>query len=128
LRVPITLIVLTVVIVVWALVEVIQANSAQIRRLPKWAWAILVVFPLPPLGAIAWFFLGRPKKDGSAPPPVSGGGLNLPNLPRRTRYVARPAPDDDPDFLRRLNDEAEKQKKLRKFEDDLKNEDKGPRD
>lgn len=124
---PITLIVLTVVIVVWALVEVIQANAGQIRRLPKWAWAILVVFPLPPVGAIAWFFLGRPKRDAVAAPQATGGGLNLPNLPRRTRYVARPAPDDDPDFLRRLNDEAENQKMLRKFEDDL-NGDKDPRD
>ncbi|MBA3744729.1 PLD nuclease N-terminal domain-containing protein [Sporichthya sp.] len=116
---PITLIVLTVVIVVWALVEVIQANAAQIRRLPKWAWVILVVFPLPPLGAIAWFFLGRPKGDAVAAPQPSGGGLNLPNLPRRTKYVSRPAPDDDPDFLRRLNAEAEHQKMLRKLEDDL---------
>lgn len=116
---PITLIVLTVVIVIWALVEVLQADSARIRRLPKWAWAILVVFPLPPLGAIAWFFVGRPKKDISAPAQPSGGGLTLPNLSRRTRYVARPAPDDDPEFLRRLKDEAEHQRMLRRLEDDL---------
>lgn len=118
-RVPITLIVLTVLIVVWALVEVLQADREQIRRLPKWAWAVLVVFPLPPVGAIAWFFLGRPKVEAGVPrnsPPV---GLNLPNLPRRTRYVARPAPDDDPDFLRRLNEEAEHRRMLRRLEEDL---------
>ncbi|HUR74785.1 MAG TPA: PLD nuclease N-terminal domain-containing protein [Sporichthya sp.] len=115
---PITLIVLTVVLVVWALVEVVQANPAHIRRLPKWAWAILVVFPLPPLGAIAWFFLGRPRGDAVAVQ-ASSAGRGLPNLPRRTRYVARPAPDDDPDFLRRLNDEAEHRRMLRRLEDDL---------
>ncbi len=119
---PITLIVLTVVIVVWALVEILQADRAQIRHLPKWAWLILSVFPLPPLGAIAWFFLGRPKAGVAATPrPTAGGGLTLPNLPRRTRYVARPAPDDDPEFLRRLNDEAEHRRMLRRLEDDLDN-------
>ncbi|HVE26392.1 MAG TPA: PLD nuclease N-terminal domain-containing protein [Sporichthya sp.] len=112
---PITLIVLTVVVVVWALVEVIQSDPAQVRRLPRWAWAILVVFPLPPVGAIAWFFLGRPKAEAGA---VVGRGAGL-NLPGRTRYVARPAPDDDPDFLRRLNDEAEHRKLFRRLEDDL---------
>jgi hypothetical protein len=119
LRVPITLIVLTILIVVWALVEVIQADKDHVRSLPKWAWAILVVFPLPPVGAIAWFFLGRPKVEAGVPRNPSAGGLNLPNLPRRTRYVARPAPDDDPDFLRRLNDEAEHRRMLRRLEEDL---------
>lgn len=117
---PITLIVLTIIIVIWALVEVVQADKAQVRHLPKWAWLILVVFPLPPLGAIAWFFLGRPK-GGVTARPASGGGLNLPNLPRRTRYVSRPAPDDDPEFLRRLQAEAEHQRMLRRLEDDLNN-------
>ncbi|WP_019875085.1 PLD nuclease N-terminal domain-containing protein [Sporichthya polymorpha] len=117
-RVPITLIVLTVMIVVWALVEVVQADKAQIRRLPKWAWLVLCVFPLPPTGAIAWFFLGRPKAGVAGV--GNAGSLNLPNLPRRTRYVSRPAPDDDPDFLRRLNEEAERQRMLRRLEDDLK--------
>ena len=116
---PITLIVLTILIVVWALVEVIQADKDHVRRLPKLAWAVLVVFPLPPLGAIAWFFLGRPKVEAAVPRNSSAGGLNLPNLSRRTRYVARPAPDDDPDFLRRLNDEAEHRRMLRRLEDDL---------
>jgi len=120
LRVPITLIVLTIIIVIWALVEVVQADKGSVRHLPKWAWLILVVFPLPPLGAIAWFFLGRPKGGVAASPrSASGGGLNLPNLPRRTKYVSRPAPDDDPEFLRRLKDEAERQRMLRRLEEDL---------
>ena len=112
---PITLIVLAIVLVVWALVEVIQADAARIRLLPKWAWAILTVFPLPPLGALAWFFLGRPKAEAGAVAQRSGGLT----LPGRTKYVARPAPDDDPDFLRRLNDEAEGRKLFRRLEDDL---------
>ena len=118
-RVPITLIVLTVVIVLWALIEVLQADKDQVRGLPKLAWAVLVVFPLPPLGAIAWFLLGRPKVEAGVPRTGSAGGLTLPNLARRTRYVARPAPDDDPEFLRRLNAEAEHRRMLRRLEEDL---------
>jgi hypothetical protein len=114
--VPITLIVLAIVLVVWALVEVVQAEPARIRLLPKWAWLILSVFPLPPAGAIAWFFLGRPKAEAGAVAHRSAGGLGLPG---RTKYVSRPAPDDDPDFLRRLNDEAEHRKLFRRLEDDL---------
>jgi hypothetical protein len=113
--VPISLIVLTIVIVVWALVEVVQADAARVRNLPKWAWAVLTVFPLPPVGAIAWFFLGRPKGDAVA---AGAKGVGI-SLPGRTKYVARPAPDDDPDFLRRLNDEAEHRKMFRRLEDDL---------
>jgi hypothetical protein len=117
--VPITLIVLAIVVVVWALVEVVQADPARVRLLPKWAWAILTVFPLPPTGAIAWFLLGRPKAEAGAVAPRTGGGFSLSNLPGRTKYVARPAPDDDPEFLRRLNDEAEHRKLFRRLEDDL---------
>jgi hypothetical protein len=113
--VPITLIVLAVVLVVWALVEVVQADPARVRLLPKWAWAVLTVFPLPPLGAIAWFFVGRPKAEAGAVAQRSSGLT----LPGRTKYVARPAPDDDPDFLRRLNDEAEGRKLFRRLEDDI---------
>jgi hypothetical protein len=113
--VPISLIVLTVVIVIWALVEVIQADPAHVRRLPKMIWALLVVFPLYPVGAIAWFFLGRPKGEPVGAHQRSSGI----SLPGRTKYVARPAPDDDPDFLRRLNDDAENRKMFRRLEDDL---------
>jgi hypothetical protein len=111
-----TLIVLTIVVVVWALVEVLQADPAQVRRLPRWAWAVLVIFPLPPVGAIVWFFLGRPRTDAVAVGHPSGGGLSL---PRRQKYVSRPAPDDDPDFLSRLKAEAEHLRMLRRLEDDL---------
>lgn len=112
----VALIVVSVVIVVWALVEVLQADPASVRRMPRLAWGILTVFPFPPIGAIAWFFLGRPKVAVGASGQRSSGGSTL---GRRQRYVSRPAPDDDPEFLRKLNAEAEHQRMIRRLEDGL---------
>lgn len=109
------LIVASVVVIVWALVEIAQADRGAVRRLPKWAWAVLSV--LSPAGAVAWFLLGRPKVAVNASDQHRQRGG--PSLGRRQRYVARPAPDDDPEFLRKLNDEAEHRRMLRRLEDDL---------
>ncbi|MGQ0623717.1 MAG: PLD nuclease N-terminal domain-containing protein [Sporichthyaceae bacterium] len=107
-------------ITVWALVEVIQADPSQVRRLPKWAWVVAIVLTWPiAIGSVAWFWLGRPKVTASTPGargPRRGTGMNL---PMRRRYVARPAPDDDPEFLGKLNAEAERDKLLRRMQDDL---------
>jgi hypothetical protein len=61
------------------------------RSLPRWAWLPLIVL-LPVVGPLAWFGLGR-LRGGEA-----GGRL------RQRRGPV--APDDDPEFLRRLDDEA----------------------
>lgn len=124
-RPPVTLlIVLSVVVIVWALVEIVQSDPARVRRMPRWAWAVLAV--LSPLGAVAWFFFGRPKVAVNTPGQTQARGAGL-NLGRRQRYVARPAPDDDPEFLRKLNDEAEHQRMLRRLEDDLQTPGKPPK-
>ena len=52
--------------------------------MPRWLWMVAIVL-LPGVGALGWFTLGRPRSGGP------DGGQ------RRTI-----APDDDPDFLRRL--------------------------
>ena len=75
-----------VALAIFCLVQVIQSRGQQVRGLPRWAW-VLVVLLLPLLGPIAWLVLGRPR-DGRPP-----------ERPQRRTI----APDDDPDFLRRLN-------------------------
>jgi hypothetical protein len=80
-------VIVPVVLAVYCLVQVVQSRADLVRTLPKWAWVVLIVlFPL--LGALAWLLLGRPRRDGPA-------------RPARGRMVA---PDDDPDFLRRIRD------------------------
>jgi hypothetical protein len=80
-------VIVPVVLGIYCLVQLAQARADLVRTLPKWAWAVLIVlFPL--LGAVAWLLLGRPNRPG-------------PTRPTRGKMVA---PDDDPDFLRRIRD------------------------
>ena len=96
---------------VYALIDLATSPSDQVRSLPRPVW-LLVILVIPVLGAVAWLVLGRPA---AAPGGGGngGGGLRswLPGPEPRgpSGYSAGPiAPDDDPDFLRRLDDERRK--------------------
>lgn len=79
------LVLLVVAVTVYALVEASQAQPHRVRLMPRWLWVAAIIC-LPGLGALGWFALGRPQGRDL------GGGT-----------ARRPiAPDDDPDFLRRL--------------------------
>jgi hypothetical protein len=91
------------VVVLYAFIDVLQTQSARVRTLPKWLWALLVVI-VPVLGAVAWFLLGRPGRDDAA-----GGRRGL----GRGGPVA---PDDDPTFLRELEDQAFREQMRRRHE------------
>jgi hypothetical protein len=79
--------VVTLVMLVYAVVDLTRTPGAQVRTLPKPLW-YLVLLLLPLLGSVAWLFLGRARRDGGASEPAP---------------PARPvAPDDDEDFLREL--------------------------
>ncbi len=79
--------ILGVVLAVYAWIEIAQSNPRQVRQLPRWAWALIVLIPF--AGPGLWLTLGRP--NGSAVTPMT---------PKpRPRVIA---PDDDPDFLRSL--------------------------
>lgn len=80
----VVIVIIVIAITVYALVEAFGASSARVRLMPKWLWIAAIVC-LPGLGAIGWLLLGRPT--GRSP----GSGDHRPI-----------APDDDPDFLRRL--------------------------
>lgn len=81
----VVLVLVVIALTVYALVEAGQAESVRVRLMPKWLWIVGIIV-LPVLGPALWFLVGRPTGRGL------GGG------PQR-----RPiAPDDDPDFLRRL--------------------------
>jgi len=85
-----------VVLTVFVTVFAASANSRDIRVLRKWVW-ILIILGVPIFGAILYLVQGRPI-----------GGK-----PQATPL----APDDDPEFLRRL---AEQFKKDEPNEDDEK--------
>jgi hypothetical protein len=79
------LVVLAIVINIYAFVECAATPQESVRRFPKWAWLLIILF-FQIFGAITWFIAGRPRKPGQ-----NRGG--------RGRIIP---PDDDPDFLRKL--------------------------
>ena len=93
---------------VYALIDLATSPSDEVRSLPRLVW-LLVILVIPVLGAVAWLVLGRPVSA-----PGNGGGGLRSRLPRPeprgpSGYAAGPiAPDDDPEFLRKLDDERRK--------------------
>ncbi len=76
--------------VLWSLIDLAQTPAAEVSTLPKPVWALaIILFPL--LGSVAWLLLGT---TGNREDPGPGGGGQRRPL----------APDDDPDFLRRLDE------------------------
>ena len=69
------------------LIDVAQTPVARVRLLSKATWSLAVLIPL--LGPAWWFLQGRT--------PLPSGSVAKPE-PRPL------APDDDPEFLRRLRD------------------------
>ena len=79
------LIILTVILDIYTIIDCAMTDQEKVRRFPKWAWLLVIVFT-GTIGDIAWFVAGRPRKPGQ-----NRGG--------RGRIIP---PDDDPDFLRKL--------------------------
>jgi hypothetical protein len=95
---------LAVGVIVYSLIECARTDSTDMRGLRKGGW-IAVILLLPLLGALLWLFLGRPKGTAESSRPVRGRG-----------------PDDDPQFLRNLEErrrQQEKAEKLRQWEEEL---------
>ena len=103
-------------LMVVALIDCLSTDEYAVRNLPKGAWVFLILL-FSPIGGIAWFVAGRPQHH-----PVSRGGEWRPGggFPEADRPRANLAPDDDPEFLRRLakNNRADEQM-LSKWEADL---------
>jgi hypothetical protein len=68
-----------------------SANKNEVRALPKWLWIVICLL-VPVIGGLLYLVLGRP---------LGGPKLRF----GRTRVVA---PDDDPQFLRDLAEQLEK--------------------
>jgi hypothetical protein len=114
-RAAVVLALVSVLLTALALISCLSVeDKSRIRGLPRWAWLLLILL-VTPVGPIAYFVLGRPLPPGK---PHSGwpiGGFPEPPRPR--------APDDDPDFLRSLDQPTiskEDEELLQRWEEDLK--------
>ncbi|MEV6958956.1 PLD nuclease N-terminal domain-containing protein [Streptomyces sp. NPDC051207] len=82
---------------VYAFIDCISTKDEDIRHMPKPLWAILVLlFPL--VGSVSWLIAGKkrsPAAEGWSGMRAGGG--------RSRQWVA---PDDNPDFLKSLDDDT----------------------
>lgn len=79
----------------FCLFDVLTTDEADVRRLPKFVWFVIVLFGFD-IGAIIWLVFGRPRaqRAGSGPP--------RPVPPPGDEHETPKGPDDDPEFLRNL--------------------------
>lgn len=93
------LVLLAVLVWVYAFYDALTAPPERVRNLPKAIW-LLIVLLLPEIGAIGWFAWGRPRPEVRARVRQSPFGRQYPSGARPRRPLA---PDDDVEFLRRLD-------------------------
>jgi hypothetical protein len=89
---------------IFAIIDIALIDRARVKSLPKILWAIIAMILL--VGPIIWFLLGRERLT-----PRGGRGGSVRRGPR--------APDDDPDFLRKLSREQAQQERIRELEERL---------
>jgi Phospholipase_D-nuclease N-terminal len=91
---------LLLALTLFALIDCLSRDEDEIRALPKVLW-VLIILLFAPIGPVAWFIAGRPR--GAALPGAGrvgrGDAPGGPSAPRR-----QVAPDDDPEFLRGLDE------------------------
>ncbi len=92
---------LAVGLIVYALVDLADSSEEERSGIPKGLWIVLILL-LPYVGAIGWILMKRAAVARPASQPVFGPTARPGNTRRRTAPVA---PDDDPDFLWRLEQE-----------------------
>lgn len=113
----------------YALLDAATADRAEVRKLPKGLWVVLILVTFA-VGAIAWMLWGRPVSRPRRPPVLGSSGRSAwparPGRPAESTGLfggarLRPAPDDDPEFLAGLERRAaeEHEKLLGSWEDDL---------
>jgi hypothetical protein len=91
-------------LVIYALIDCATTKKEDAKHLPKVAWIVLIVlFPL--LGSLGWLLAGKNRRPAAAGGSGGGRGFGSGGPGRRSTWVA---PDDNPEFLKKLGDENAK--------------------
>ncbi len=86
---------------IFTIIDIALIDRARVKSLPKVLWVIIAMILL--VGPLMWFLLGRVRLN------PRGGSA---------RRGAR-APDDDPEFLRKLSRDQEHEERIRDLEQRL---------
>ncbi len=90
---------------IYAFIDCITTQERDVRHIPKPLWAILILlFPL--VGSVSWLIVGRDR--GSAAGGRIGGSSSRKSGRSGGGWVA---PDDNPEFLKSLDDDKDDDKK-----------------
>ncbi|GAA1448132.1 PLD nuclease N-terminal domain-containing protein [Leifsonia poae] len=74
-------------------------DRSRVRGLPKPVWLLIIIL-FPVIGGALWFLVGRGRRSSS-------GGRRI------------VAPDDDPQFLKRLAQDRDQEERIRQLEKEL---------
>ena len=100
--------VLVLALWVYSLIGVVTSSDGEIRNLPKLWWLLIVLF-FPLAGSIAWLVAGRPGSGGTR---GSRHERAVPEFPEhRPGRAAAVKPEDDEEFLRKVRERAEEQRR-----------------
>ncbi|SCK51510.1 PLD nuclease N-terminal domain-containing protein [Streptomyces sp. WMMB 322] len=87
--------ILVLAVWIYAFIDCLNTPEKEVRKLPKVVWIIIVLlFGQVLLGPVAWFAVGRPRKNA----PYGA------TRPDERRWVA---PDDNPEFLKSIKGGAQ---------------------
>jgi hypothetical protein len=94
---------------VFCVIDLILTRDDEVRNLPKIAWLLLILL-FPPIGSIAWLAAGRPQSGAAR---GSAHERAMPAYPEYDRpgRAAGLTPESDEDFLRRVRERAEEQRR-----------------
>ena len=113
------LMVLVLALTIYSLLDCARTSEESMpARMPKFLWITLIVL-IAPIGSIAWIIVSRVKaaeeRGGAVEPTVwsSKDGISL-HRPERSRPAA---PDDDPEFLRRLERDIRRRRRAEDRDD-----------
>jgi hypothetical protein len=116
------LVLLLLALDVFCVIDLVQTREGEVRNLPKIAWLLLILL-FPPIGSIAWLVAGRPQPAAGR---RAADGRATPAYPEYDRpgRATGPTPESDEEFLRRVRERAEEQRR-KAAEDKLRREAEG---
>jgi hypothetical protein len=104
---------------VFCLIDVITADEALCRNLPKTVW-VLIVLLLFDVGAVLWLVAGRTWPSGATGQglPYRGNTGRQPSFPEYERpgRFAATSTEEDEEFLRQCRERAEEQRQRHRAE------------
>ncbi|MCG7427984.1 PLD nuclease N-terminal domain-containing protein [Helcobacillus sp. ACRRO] len=115
------IIIVTIALAIYALADCVQSEEREVKVMPKLVWAMFIVL-IPWVGPITWFLAGKEGRALTGTGTSNGGnGPGRQNLSalgwgnrRRQRARTGPlAPDDDPEFLAKLDREIRAERRRR---------------